>query len=63
MTYDMTLNMALPCRISVWEEKGVVRIGMISPKSMLSLLSQAEELLVMAQEVEATLKQIIDEAK
>ena len=30
---DMSLNMALPCRISVWEEDGTTKIGMLSPQS------------------------------
>ena len=61
MTYDMSLNMALPCRISVWEEKGKIYIGMISPKSILSLLSQSPQLMSMAKEVEETLEKIISE--
>ncbi|MCB2028726.1 MAG: DUF302 domain-containing protein, partial [Rhodoferax sp.] len=28
---DMRLNMALPCRISVYTEKGTTRIGLITP--------------------------------
>ena len=32
---DMRLNMALPCRISVYTEKGKTMIGMISPVPML----------------------------
>jgi len=29
----ISLNMALPCRISVWVENGKTKIGMLSPKS------------------------------
>ncbi|MFZ9544910.1 MAG: DUF302 domain-containing protein, partial [Hylemonella sp.] len=36
---DMQLNMALPCRISVYTEKGKTHIGMIKPKDMLAMLS------------------------
>ena len=37
---DMDVNMALPCRISVWQgEEGKMKIGMISPKAMLESLS------------------------
>src|ERR1035437_6579869 len=36
---DMDINMALPCRISVWEDKsGKTRIGMIPPRAMLESL-------------------------
>ena len=49
MSADMELNMALPCRISIWEEEGKRYIGMISPKAMLALLSDADELSSMAE--------------
>ncbi|MFK7844141.1 MAG: DUF302 domain-containing protein [Rhodothermales bacterium] len=58
---DMSLNMALPCRISVYKEDGLTKIGMISPKAMLASLSDSEELLQVAEEVEeATLKMIAE---
>jgi len=37
---DMRLNMALPCRISVYTENGKTKIGLIKPVQMLSALSQ-----------------------
>lgn len=56
--------MALPCRISVWEnEGGSVYIGMISPKSMLESLSNSPVLAKIAGEVEDTMKVIIQAAK
>lgn len=60
---DMSLNMALPCRISVWEEKGQVNIGTLKPTALLSILSDSETLKRIAQEVEKTIEKIIDEAK
>jgi uncharacterized protein (DUF302 family) len=63
LTNDMSLNMALPCRISVWEEKGQNKIGTLNPTDLLSVLSDSEELKIIAKEVEATIKCIIDEAK
>ena len=36
LAVDMQLNMALPCRISVYTEKGITRIGLIRPTQMLS---------------------------
>ena len=59
----MSLNMALPCRISVWEENGQVKIGTLRPTELLSVLSDAEELKAVAEEVENTIKTIIDETK
>lgn len=63
LTRDMSLNMALPCRISVWEEGGQVKIGTLKPTELLPILNDAEELKTIAQDVENTIKTIIDEAK
>ncbi len=60
---DMSLNMALPCRISVYTEKGRTKIGMIKPVPMLAALSQDQVLVGVAQEVEAKTKKIIDESR
>ena len=60
---DMRLNMALPCRISVYTENGATRIGMIQPAAMLAALSPNPALAQVAQEVEAKTRQMIDEAK
>ena len=59
---DMSLNMALPCRISVYTEAGQTRIGMIRPEPMLSMLSQDPELLAVAKQVEASTTEIIQAA-
>ncbi|MFO1385801.1 MAG: DUF302 domain-containing protein [Chitinivorax sp.] len=60
---DMRLNMALPCRISVYTENGATRIGMIQPAAMLAALSPDPALAQVAQAVEAKTRQMIDEAK
>jgi len=59
---EMALNMALPCRISVYTEKGQTRLGMIRPEVMLSGLSSDPLLRDVAQEVEATIRAIIEAA-
>jgi uncharacterized protein (DUF302 family) len=59
---DMTLNLALPCRLSVYEDTGQTKIGMIPPTAVLGLVSQSEELRKAAQEVEKTVTAIIDES-
>ena len=59
---DMRLNMALPCRISVFTDKGKM-IGFIKPVQMLSALSSNKELLKVAEEVEESAIRMIDEAK
>jgi len=63
MSVDMRLNMALPCRISVFTEKGSTRIGMIKPAQMLASLSDDPELVMVASEVEEKTIQMIDNAK
>jgi uncharacterized protein (DUF302 family) len=60
---DMRLNMALPCRISVYTEQGKTKIGMIKPVPMLAALSQDASLVKVAQEVEAKTRKMIDESK
>lgn len=62
MTADMNMNMALPCRISVYTEKGKTLIGMIRPEMMLGMLSNDPALAAIASEVEAATKRMIDEA-
>ncbi|MDI1229176.1 MAG: DUF302 domain-containing protein [bacterium] len=60
---DMSINMALPCRISIWQEGGITRIGMIPPKAMLESLSNSPVLHKIAAEVEEKMKAMIDIAK
>ncbi|ABM04610.1 hypothetical protein DUF302 [Psychromonas ingrahamii 37] len=63
MSVDMRLNMALPCRISVFTEKGKTKIGLIKPEQMLAALSKDAALVQIAKEVEEKTIQMVDEAK
>jgi len=63
LTADMSLNMALPCRISVYEDNGETMIGMIRPKALLAGLSDSKSLLNVAEEVEKISIEIIEQAK
>lgn len=63
LAFDMRLNMALPCRISVYTENGKTMIGMIAPSAMLAALSQDPALAQVADEVEAKTRLMVDEAK
>ena len=63
LSTDMRLNMALPCRISVYTEQGKTKIGMIKPEPMLAALSQDASLVKVAQEVEAKTIKMIEEAR
>ena len=59
---DITVNLALPCRISVYDDAGQTKIGMIPPTDLLKLISNSEELQKNAVEVEKMMVAMIDEA-
>jgi uncharacterized protein (DUF302 family) len=63
LAHDFSLNVALPCRISIYETGGRVMIGMIRPSAMLRMLSNASALKRIADEVEAAMVKIIDAAR
>jgi uncharacterized protein (DUF302 family) len=63
LAVDMRLNMALPCRISVFTEKGQTKIGLIKPVQMLAELSQDPVITKIANEIEATTIKMVDEAQ
>lgn len=63
LSSDMRLNMALPCRISVFTEDGKTKLGLIKPAEMLTGLSQDEVLAEVARQVEESTIKMIDEAK
>jgi uncharacterized protein (DUF302 family) len=63
LSADMTMNMALPCRISVWEEDGRTWIGMIRPTALLEVLSNDPSLVESAMDVERATVRIIEEAR
>ena len=59
----MTMNMALPCRISVYQEQGQTKIGMIRPTALLALFPGAAALTTVAEDVERETMRMIDEAR
>jgi len=63
LSTDMRLNMALPCRISVYTEKGRTKIGLIKPKEMLAPLSDDPALAQIAKEVEEKTIAMVNDAK
>jgi uncharacterized protein (DUF302 family) len=62
LSSTMALNMALPCRISVYTEAAQTRIGMIRPEAMLAGLSADPSLQEVARAVETSTKAIIEAA-
>jgi uncharacterized protein (DUF302 family) len=63
LSEDMSMNLALPCRVSVYAENGKTYIGMLSPRTMLAMLSDSHELAALADEVETTIGRMIEEAR
>ncbi len=63
LSTDMRLNMALPCRISVFTENNKTKIGLIKPQEMLSALSEDEVLAKIAQEVEEKTILMVNQAR
>ncbi len=63
LSNDMRLNMALPCRISVFTQNGKTKIGLIKPAQILAALSQDAAIAQIADEIELTTIQMVDEAK
>jgi uncharacterized protein (DUF302 family) len=60
---DMRLNMALPCRISVFTDDHKTHIGMIRPIAMMSELSDDPVATQVAKEVEEAMVRMVEEAK
>lgn len=63
LSTDMRLNMALPCRISVFTENGKTKIGLIKPEEMLASLSDDAALVQVGKEVEQKTIAMVDAAK
>lgn len=62
LSTDLLLNTALPCRISVYTERGTTKIGLIRPVPMLEGLSADPRLVPVAQEVEESLIAMVSAA-
>ena len=60
LSEDMSINMVLPCRISVYSDKGVTKIGMINPSTLLQESSHGKNLQRVANEVEKKAQNIIN---
>jgi uncharacterized protein (DUF302 family) len=58
---DMTVSLALPCRIAVYQEGGVTKIGTLLPKALIGMFPGAAAAAAVAEEVEAELRAMIDE--
>ncbi|GAB4270071.1 MAG: DUF302 domain-containing protein [Deferrisomatales bacterium] len=63
LSANMEVSLALPCRISVYEEAGKTRIGTMLPSELLGLFPGSEALAPVAGEVEEAIRAMIEEAK
>ena len=62
LTEDMGMNIALPCRISVYEEDGKTKIATALPTKLLSALSASPALATVAEDVETKMKAMMHDA-
>ncbi len=62
LTEDIRVNMALPCRIGVWEEKGQTMVGTMLPIQMLLAFGDSPTMAETARQVEDAMLAIIDDA-
>jgi len=60
---DISISMAMPCRIAVYSENNITKIGTVKPTAMLVNLSGAKDIQPIAEKVEQTMLKIVDEAK
>ena len=59
---DLTLSLALPCRIAVFETASGARLGTIAPTTLLSAFEVGADIEATAAEVEGILRQILVDA-
>ena len=62
LTEDIGMNIALPCRISVYEENGQTKIATALPTKLLSALIASPALAAVAEEVETKMKAMMHDA-
>ncbi|ANJ67782.1 hypothetical protein A9404_10690 [Halothiobacillus diazotrophicus] len=62
LTIQISLANALPCRIAVYERDGGIIVSMMSPASILNVLSDDQTLAEIATSVEASMVTMIDQA-
>ena len=61
LTEDIRVNMALPCRISVWNDGGETKVGTLLPTQLMGVFGESEKMGATAVEVEEVMLKIIDE--
>ena len=59
LSVDMSANMLLPCRISIYTENNSTKIGMVNPTQLIKASARAETLMAPALIVEEKLQALI----
>lgn len=62
LTIQISLANALPCRIAVYEREGSILVSMMSPASILEVLSDDKALAEIAQSVEQSMVTMMEQA-
>lgn len=62
LTEDIGMNIALPCRISVYEEDGQTKIATALPTKLLSTLTASPALVAVAEDIETKMKAMMHDA-
>ena len=58
---DIRVNLALPCRIGVWNEDGRTKVGTLLPTQLLGVFGSSDKMTATAAEVETVMLAIIDD--
>ena len=58
---DIRVNLALPCRIGVWNDGGETKVGTLLPTQLMGVFGGSEKMAGTAAEVEAVMLAIIDD--
>ena len=63
LTANMDVNLALPCRLSVFEKDGRTHIGTLLPTQLMGVFPDADALRPVAEEVQEALLAMIEDAR
>jgi uncharacterized protein (DUF302 family) len=63
LSASMDVSLALPCRISVYQEGGKTKIGTLLPTALLGLFPGSGQLQSVAEEVEKAILAMIEDAR
>ena len=63
LSTNMDMSLALPCRISVYQDEGKTRIGTILPSKLMGLFPGSDQLRPVAEEVEGAILAMIEDAR